>query len=156
MTEERKDVDLLSVLDRIESAKVAQLTSSTEQKNKRQRIGENQGESKNNESDRKSSDGNTISEQSIQQPVIWYEIHDATSGQNYYYNYITQETTWDKPSSFVPYAPPPVAPAPIAAASAQYPLAAPTEYSNYSSVAFFNRSDGRFGGVGMNHWEQVK
>jgi hypothetical protein len=72
----------------------------------------------------------------------WYEFIDPASGKSYYHNYKTQETSWEKPVSFVPY----VVPATTVNAY---------DAGNYTTTAFFNAQDGRFGGVGTSHWEQV-
>jgi hypothetical protein len=85
------------------------------------------------------------------QPPQWYEFVDDTSGKSYYHNYTTNETSWETPESFVPF-------------SRSYPTTSSSMYmgsglastsTDYSTTAYFNSQDGRFGGVGNNHWEQV-
>lgn len=153
--------DLSSVLDRIDSVKQVSSSINVDSQSKRQKVEENgvkNGVKVAEESSFKPNDGSDNTEDgksvtTVQAPV-WYEFIDASSGSSYYHNYITNETSWDKPDNFVPYTPPAVVP--LATSSLPYyPIPAETSYTDYSAVAYFNQNDGRFGGVGHSHWEQV-
>ena len=45
------------------------------------------------------SDDAGISSQSASMPSPWKAIHDNASGEMYYHNTVTQETTWERPAA---------------------------------------------------------
>ncbi len=158
---QRRMSDLSSVLDRIDSVKQVSASINVDSHSKRQKReenGVNSGIKVAEESASKPDNGSESTEigksVTASQAPVWYEFIDASSGSSYYHNYITNETSWDKPDNFVPYTPPAVVPL-ATSALPYYPIPAEASYTDYSAVAYFNQNDGRFGGVGHSHWEQV-
>lgn len=86
--------------------------------------------------------------------VLWHEFIDASSGKSYYHNYETKETTWEKPTTFIPAIP--------VATVASIPVTSHVEIARSSSTAddyratgFFNAKDGRYTGQSSRHFTQV-
>lgn len=76
---------------------------------------------------------------------IWYEFIEPSSGKSYYHNYVTNETSWEKPTSFIPYTKPIQPNEGLSATSLD-------KDNNYSFVASFGKNSGRFSGA-SSYWE---
>lgn len=83
---------------------------------------------------------------------VWYEFLDASSGKRYYHNYLSQQTSWEKPKSFVAYVVPP--PATHALPSSIPLTSALASGADYRAVGYFNQNNGKYTG-NTSYWDQV-
>ena len=83
---------------------------------------------------------------------VWYEFLDPGSGKCYYHHYGKNETSWEKPASFIPYVPPVPPVTPTVSHSTTLPITATN--AEYRAVGYFNQNNGRFSGT-STYWEQV-
>lgn len=146
-------LNLSSVLDRIDSQKKPKLGQASALAQPLA-VSSSYAPVSNSKTDNKDakSDSKELSVDTAKQTDVWYEFIDPSSGKSYYHNYVSQQTSWEKPETFIPFAAPPPA---AAVLTNSIPLANSTSSAaDYRVVGFFNQNNGRFTG-NQSYWDQV-